>query len=446
MDTIWKQVLEEIQLEVSKGTYHSFFKNTHLKSLENNVATITAPSFMITTMIERRYYDLIKNILDKKTKSESSLVFKTEELEAPQAKDTKESGPLFAPPQASFTRPERIRPEYTFETFAVSDSNQLAYTAARTVARDPAAKYNPLFFYGTVGVGKTHLMHAIANHVFTKNPKTKVLYLTTEDFTNEVVESMRGQRMQDIRKKFRTIDLLLLDDIQFLAGKEKVQEELFHTFNALIDRKAQVVFSSDRPPQELQKIEARLASRFESGLTVDIGDPEIELRTAILRIKSRKFSLNLTPEVESAIVERIKDARALEGFLLRLTSEHELGRLKVITPESIKPLLGTRPQAKKIPSADNVIDTICAYYSIKPTQLKGAKRSALLVKPRHVCMFLLKVEAHLTYVEIGNVLGGRDHTTVMHGVEKVQKNVDKEVEVKEEIMYIKRRIAENYLS
>ena len=445
MDTIWKQVLEEIQLEVSKGTYHSFFKNTHLKSLENNIATITAPSFMITTMIERRYYDLIKNILDKKTNGKSSLVFKTEE-EEPKTKTTKDTGPLFAPPQASFQRPERIRPEYTFETFAVSDSNQLAHTAAYTVAQNPATKYNPLFFYGTVGVGKTHLMHAIANHAYTKNPKTKVLYLTTEDFTNEVIESMRAGRMQDIRKKFRTIDLLLLDDIQFLAGKEKVQEELFHTFNALIDKKAQVVFSSDRPPQELQKIEARLASRFESGLTVDIGDPEIELRTAILRIKSRKFGLTLTPEVESTIVERIKDARALEGFLLRLTSEHELGRIQEINRETLRPLLGARPQAKKVPSADNVIDTICTYYNIKPTQLKGAKRSALLVKPRHICMFLLKEEARLTYVEIGNVLGGRDHTTVMHGVEKVQKNVDKEVEVKEEILYIKRQIAENYLS
>lgn len=445
MESIWKQVLEEIQLEVSKGTF-SLFKGTTLKSIDNNIAVITTPSFMLTTMIEKRYYELIKNTLDKKTKSKNSLIFRTEAPPEKKQPPTSQAGPLFTPETKVYAPPERIRPEYTFESFAVSDSNQLAHTAAYTVAQDPAARYNPLFFYGTVGVGKTHLMHAIANHVYKRDPKTKVLYLTTEDFTNEVIESMRAQRMQDIRKKFRTIDLLLLDDIQFLAGKEKVQEELFHTFNALIDRKSQVIFSSDRPPQELKKIEARLASRFESGLTVDIGDPEIELRTAILRIKSRKFALNLTPELESEIVERVKDARALEGFLLRLHSELELRGLKEITSETLRPLLGTRPQAKKIPTADNVIETVCTYYNIKATQLKGAKRSAILVKPRHLCMFLLKEEAHLTYVEIGNVLGGRDHTTVMHGVEKVQKNVEKEPETKEEIMYIKRRITENYLS
>src|SRR5690606_15548201 len=185
-----------------------------------------------------------------------------------------------------------------------------------------------------VGVGKTHLMQAIANHTFARNPKVKVLYLTTEDFTNEVVESIRAQRMQSIRKKFRNTDLLLLDDIQFLSGKEKVQEELFHTFNTLIDKKAQVVFSSDRPPQEIKKIESRLASRFESGLTVDIQDPELELRTAILRIKSHKHNLTLPPKIEGLIAERIKNTRALEGFLFRLVSEIELKGLTEITEDT----------------------------------------------------------------------------------------------------------------
>ena len=442
MENIWKQVLEEIQVEVSKGTYLSFFKNTELKSIEENVATITTPSFMTTSMLEKRYYDLIKRVLDKKTKSTNSLIFKTDSTQENTA--TQDPGPLFTP-TPTIKRPEKIREDYTFDSFAVSDSNKLAHTAALTVAQNPGTRYNPLFFYGTVGVGKTHLMHAIANHAFTHNPNIKVLYLTTEDFTNEVVESIRAQRMQDIRKKFRNANILLLDDIQFLTGKEKVQEELFHTFNTLIDKRAQVIFSSDRPPQELQKIEDRLASRFESGLTVDIQDPEVELRTAILRIKSHRYNLTLAPKVEGMIAERIKDARALEGFLLRLASEVELKDLKEITEDTLRPLLGLHKPTRKIPHADEVIDTVCEYYNIKPTQIKGAKRSAALVKPRHLCMFLLKEEAHLTFVEIGNVLGGRDHTTVMHGVEKVKKMVEKEANAKEEIMYIKRRLNEIYL-
>ncbi|MFI5265424.1 MAG: chromosomal replication initiator protein DnaA, partial [Candidatus Levyibacteriota bacterium] len=280
MDDLWNSILSEVQVDVSTGTFLMYFKKTKLVSLENNVATVRVPTFMVADQLEKKYLALLKSILDKKTGNANSIIF----THIGNVRLTKkDEGPLFAakPEIEKFLNP-RIKEEYGFESLAVSDSNQLAYTAALAVADSPGKKYNPLFIYGAVGVGKTHLMHSIANRVLKKNPRAQILYLTTEEFTNEVVEAIMTKSTLNVRKKFRHTDLLLLDDIQFLVGKDKVQEELFHTFNALIDRGGQIVFSSDRPPSELKKIEARLASRFEGGLTVDISPPNFELRCAIL--------------------------------------------------------------------------------------------------------------------------------------------------------------------
>ncbi|HVZ67698.1 MAG TPA: chromosomal replication initiator protein DnaA [Patescibacteria group bacterium] len=441
MEDLWKQVLAEIEVEVSKPIFLTFFKSSVLVSVNNSVATIDAPTHITADYIEKRYYSLIKRVLDKKTGENLSLVF-TSEGRANSPKKTLDA-PLFARDiQASARKglPARIRPDYTFESLAVSESNQLAYTAASTVAQNPGTRYNPLFFYGTVGVGKTHLMNAVANKAFADNDSIKVIYMTTEEFTNEVVEAIRDKTTNEIRKKFRSVDILLLDDIQFLAGKERVQEELFHTFNTLIDKNAQIIFSSDRPPAEIKKLEARLASRFEGGLSVDIQPPDFELRTAILLIKSKKYGMNLTLEAAKLIAEKIEDARALEGFLLRLSSVHSGAD---ITPETVLPLI-ERSNKKTPIRSDSIIDAICSYYNIKQTQLKGEKRDSFLVGPRHMCMFLLKEEAGLTYVEIGNLLGGRDHSTVMHAVEKIRISVEKSDKTREEMSFIKRRIKESF--
>ena len=292
MDELWKQVLDEIQIEISQPRFIAFFKSTVLVSLENDIATIGSPNPMTADLLEKNYYALIKGILDKKLNKNVSLIFTIKRAEVPK----NEAGPLFEKkPASSMTkmRPARIREDYTFDTLAVSDSNQLAYTAAYAIATDPGGKYNPLFMYGSVGVGKTHLMHAIANTIFDNNPNATIMYLTTEEFTNEMVEAIQTKSTAKLRRRFRNINLLLLDDIQFLSGKEKIQEELFHTFNALIDNHGQVIFSSDRPPSEIKKIEARLASRFESGLTIDIEPPDFELRAAILLIKSKNITYPL---------------------------------------------------------------------------------------------------------------------------------------------------------
>lgn len=438
MDGVWSSVLAEIELEVSKPTFFTFFKKTKLISIESSVATIYAPTYMIAEQIEKRYSSLIKTLLDKKTNQSLSVVF-TSSRTIPEKKET-DTGPLFSHAVArTKKRPNRVKEEYMFENLAVSDSNQLAYTAAMTVSQNLGDKFNPLFMYGTVGVGKTHLMHAIANKVYEDNPSANILYLTTEEFTNEVVEAIRDKNTQNLRRKFRNTNLLLLDDIQFLTGKEKVQEELFHTFNALIDNKGQIVFSSDRPPSEIKKIEARLASRFEGGLTIDIQTPDFELRTAILLLKSTKYNVELTTEFAKIIAERIGDTRALEGFLLRLSAVF-IGKKGPITQEGILKLLGSPKAHPLVLHPDTIIDAVCSFFDIKPTQLRGERRDSFLVRPRHICMYLLKEQARLPLVEIGNLLGGRDHTTVMHGLEKIGSLLLTDVRVKEEVEFLRGRI------
>ncbi len=444
MDDIWKLVLAEIEVQVSRPQFVTFFNGTTLVSLENSVATIASPTYMTSDYIAKRYYSLIKQSLDKQTGGNNSLVFVTKKIVKP---TSEEVGPLFTrPPQPTIAknRPPRIRMDYTFDNLAVSESNQLAYTAASAVALEPGVKYNPLYMYGTVGVGKTHLMHAIANDLFEKNNKAKILYMTTEEFTNDIVESIRDKQTTQMRKKFRNVDLLLLDDIQFLSGKEKVQEELFHTFNTLIDSKKQVVFSSDRPPHEIKKIEARLASRLEGGLKIDIQAPDFELRTAILLIKSQKFNIPLPVELAKRAAEKIEDTRALEGFILKLSGLLANSSTNEITEEIVDKAIGIRREERKRVHPDDVVNVICEYFDVRPTQLKGERRTSSLVHSRQICMYLLKEELHLTYVDIGNILGGRDHTTIMHGVDKIRNLYSKGNGVNEEIMYIKNQLKESY--
>jgi chromosomal replication initiator protein len=296
----------------------------------------------------------------------------------------------------------------------------LAFVSATTVAKKPGAAYNPLFIYGPTGVGKTHLMQAIANEVYAKNPNKKILYTTSEEFTTEVVEAIRTNNTGNMKKKFRELDLLIIDDIQFVAGKDKVQEELFHTFNILVDKAAQIVLSSDRPPAEMKQVEKRLLSRFSGGLTVDIGSPDFELRTAILLIKAKKYGVLLTMEVAKMIAQKTQDARGLEGLLLRIVTQAQAADAE-ITEDLVTSVLSLNKE-EKLNSfhPDEIIRNVCYFYKVKSTQLRSPKRDAFLVRPRQVAMYILKKELGLTFVEIGNLLGGRDHTTIMHGVDKVE--------------------------
>lgn len=418
LSTLWAGVLGEIEVEISRANFLTLFKNTSLLSFDQNVITIAAPSSMIIDLLQKRFYQLIKKTLDKHTSKDIRIIFVPKTING-QKKEEK-SGPLFVEPTPFLGHLPRVRKDFTFQTMAVSSSNQLAYVSAQTVAGNMGTSYNPLFIYGPVGVGKTHLMQAIANEVYQKHPAYKIIYITSEEFTNEVVEAIKTNDTARMKKRFRGASLLLIDDVQFLAGKEKIQEELFHTFNILIDNGSQIVLSSDRPPLEIKKFEKRLTSRFSAGLTVDIEPPDFELRTAILLIKAKKQGVDLPIDAAKILAENIEDPRSLEGALLRIITEARAAG-ESITSELVKKTLLVKQQgANSHLHPDDIIETVCLFYEIKPTQIKGPIREASLVRARQIAMFLLKKETSLSLVEIGNLLGGRDHTTIMHGVSKIE--------------------------
>lgn len=416
---LWKKILAEIQTEISSANFLTLFKNTALISYEDNVATISAPSTMIIDLLNKRFYDVIKKTVDKHLGADTKLIFVPK---TPAILPIKEAGPLFSTtttPKASLGHLPRIRADFTFQNFAVSGTNQLAFVSATTVAEKIGTAYNPLFIYGPVGVGKTHLMQAVANELYKKDPNKKILYITSEEFTNEVVEGIRANNTASMKRKFRNLDLLMIDDIQFIAGKERVQEELFHTFNILVDNSSQIILTSDRPPSELRKVEKRLVSRFSGGLTVDIDSPDYELRCAILLTKAKKFNFDLDIETAKIIAQKTEDTRELEGLLLRVMTEAS-NENSGASPGLAEKALKSNDDLRRELRPEDVINSICEFYQIKPTQLKGTKRDAKLVRARQACMYVLKKESGLTFSEIGNLLGGRDHTTIMHGVEKIE--------------------------
>lgn len=441
--TLWETILHDLKTKVSDGNFGMVLKPTKLLSLEDDIATIAAPSPMILNLLQKRFAADIKLLMQKQTGKETDILFVVKHIPTPSRKKDAGLAPLFeqSQPTSKPVQPlvghlPRVRPEFTFHNFAVSSSNQLAFVSAQTVASNIGQSYNPLFIYGPVGVGKTHLMHAIANTVYQKNPEKKIIYITSEEFTNEVVDAIRNNDTAKMKKKFRSAYILLIDDIQFIEGKDRVQEELFHTFNILIDQGSQICLTSDRPPQEIKKLEKRLSSRFAGGLSVDIGKPDLELKTAILQKKAEKFGHELPTEVALFLAENAEDTRSLEGLLLRIITQASAARTSITIELAQQALGNVMAERKQHVHPDDVISYVCEYYNIKTTQLKGPKRDASLVKARQVCMYLLYKEMGLTYVEIGNLLGGRDHTTIMHGVDKITKHVDNKDKVTVDILGI----------
>jgi chromosomal replication initiator protein len=314
-----------------------------------------------------------------------------------------------------------LRPDFIFETFAVSTSNEMAHAAATAVSNRPGESYNPLFLYGGVGVGKTHLMHAIGNNILRNNSSAKILYCTGEEFTNEIVQAIQTKRAGHFKDRYRSADVLLIDDVQFIAGKNAVQEEFFHTFNALIKNRHQVVLTSDRPPHEIHLLEDRLRSRFEAGLMIDIQEPSFELRTAILLVKSKAENLTIPIELAKTIASQVDSARKLEGIITTIRSEIELKR-RELTPELIDEILRVEsPQDRKVLklSPNDVIKTVANHFHLKQMVIKGQKRVKLVVTARHIAMYLLKEELGLPLTEIGHWFSNRDHTSVLYAVRRI---------------------------
>ncbi len=451
LQKLWKTVLAEIELSVSKATYQTHFAQTQLVSLLDSVATIGFTNPLMRTLVETRYYSLIKSILDHHTKTNTSLVFAV--VPKKETLSTRDAGPLFSQtldePQtnlASVARRLHVLPELSFENFAVSTSNQMAYAAATAVAKAPGTAYNPLFIYGGVGVGKTHLMHATANALLTRKSNAKIVYCMGEEFLNEIIEAIQTKSARQFKQKYRSAELLLVDDVQFIAGKTTAQEEFFHTFNAVHREGGQIILTSDRPPAEISKLEDRLRSRFEGGLTVDISPPDFELRVAIVNIKSLALGLSVPADAAKLVAANITDTRAIEGFLRRLTTEVAT-KHAAITPELVSSLLSIRvgsdgpvvPQRRRA-SAQEVLEAVANYFGIKPTTIKGPKRDRPIARPRQVFMYLCRVELGLTHDDIGGVVGGRDHTTVMHGVETVARELSTNEHMRQAVEGIKQKV------
>lgn len=445
-EELWKAILGELELELSKATFKTFFSQTRLVSLNNGVATIACPNPLITATIESRYYALIKERLERFTNQNCSLLFTV----SPQTKGVGTSSlPLFSPLPVQTNLQDLIRkahlnPLNTFENFAVSGSNQMAYAASDAVAKNPGSAYNPLFLWGGTGVGKTHLMHAIGHAVLRKNSKSHIIYCMGEEFTNEIVVAIQNKTTQQFRQKYRNSELLLLDDVQFIAGKNAVQEEFFHTFNAIHRVGGQIVLTSDRPPHEIAKLEDRLRSRFEGGLTIDVSPPDFELRCAILRIKAKQRRIDLPMDITQLIGANITDTRKLEGTLVRLVSESQTKKLP-ISLELAQNILGQAPgngEMKRLnTSPQNVIRAVAFYFNLKESAILGESRSKPIVYPRQILMYLLRTELGTQLVEIGTLLGGRDHTTVMHGVDKITNALGSDERLRQIIVEIKNRLS-----
>jgi chromosomal replication initiator protein len=460
---LWEQACAQLQINLSPAVYNTWIVSnpvTTLSYLSDNkcVATITSPTAFHSTNLKKNLHLQIKQSLDKVvgkncdinyvvgsigSSQESGFMTIDKTIQPELRKASNNQKTLNKSPRvedlfsesiissasedrvSALTRAVGLRKDYTFETFAVSTTNEMAHAAATAVSNRPGTAYNPLFLYGGVGVGKTHLMHAIGTNILNNDPNKKIIYCTGEEFTNEIVHSIQKKNTSQFKSKYRNADVLLIDDIQFIAGKNAVQEEFFHTFNALNKEQSQIVLTSDRPPHEMMLLEDRLRSRFEAGLMIDIQIPSFELRTAILLVKSKSAGLIIPIDIAKTIASKVESARKIEGIITSIRSEVEL-KGKLINQELISSLLDTeivekRPIINTSPS--EVIKTVANHYRLKQTALKGKRRVKSLVIARHIAMYLLKNELNLPLAEIGRWFSGRDHTSVLHAVRKIEKDL-----------------------
>ncbi|MFQ5812791.1 MAG: chromosomal replication initiator protein DnaA [Anaerolineae bacterium] len=443
-DQIWRAALGELQLQMTRPTFNTWLKNTRAISYEDGTLIIGVHNAYAKDWLENRLMSIIKctlvGIVGRAVEAKFVLNAKTPGEEEPL--------PLL---QSSAPQPEltttktpssmMLNSRYTFSTFVVGPNNRLAHAAALAVAENPAQAYNPLFIYGGVGLGKTHLMHALGH--FCQDKGHQVLYASSEEFTNELINSILTHKTEGFRSKYRTIDVLLLDDIHFIAGKESTQEEFFHTFNTLHAANKQIVISSDRPPKAILTLEKRICSRFEGGLIADIQPPDLETRIAILRFKRESQPIPVPDQVIEHIAHKfMSNVRELEGALNRVVAEARSKRQSLTVELAIVALQGMLINQKKCTPAD-VIEVVADFYSMSPKDLKGRSRSQKVVKPRHIAMYLARQETKASLPQIGKALGDRDHTTVLYGVRKIGDQTERDEMLRREVLAIREILYNN---
>lgn len=418
--SVWEELLSKLEKKLKPQNFKTWFKPTQLYSATSEKLTIMVPNDFFKKWLDRYYMGMIRREIAKISGHEMEVDF----ILPPKYNNIKKRKNVGFKKKRSVSR---LNPRFHFNSFVVGNNNRLAHAAALAVAQSPARAYNPLFIYGKVGLGKTHLLQAIG-HYITENSELTFTYLSSEQFTNELINAIRDDKTTAFRRRYRNTDVLLVDDIHFLAGKERTQEEFFHTFNTLYQAHKQIVLSSDRPPIEIPTLEKRLQSRFEWGLIADIQSPDLETRIAILKKKAEIENMELPDEVATFIAERIKtNIRKLEGCLVRITAHSSLFKEK-IDMNSVKEILkGILPEEKPRPiTVELVQKTVSKYYKIKESTIKGKKRSRSIAFPRQIAMYLCRELTEDSFPEIGAKFGGKDHTTVMYAYRKIVEQAKKD--------------------
>jgi len=441
LSQIWKETLQLIEQDLSKPTFETWFNSTQLIAYYDDYLIISTPNQFVQDWLRNHYMDLIKSKLEKLLGQPVKLKF----VNSQQGKETLEESEN----NTADTNTEnklcedylgnQLNPKYTFDTFVVGNSNRFAHAASLAVAESVAKAYNPLFIYGGVGLGKTHLMHAIGHHVINNNSNAKVVYVSSEKFTNELIDGIKDDTTTKFRNKYRNIDVLLIDDIQFLAKKERTQEEFFHTFNALYEANRQIIISSDRPPKEIPLLEDRLRTRFEWGLITDIQPPDLETRIAILRKKAQMDNIDVSNDVMLYIAEKIQsNIRELEGALIRVIAFASLNNKPItvqLAEEALKDILVVN-KPRPI-TADLIQEKVASFFAIKIEDLKGKKRTKNVAYPRQIAMYLCRELTDLSLPKVGEYFGGRDHTTVLHAQDKISKELETDPYLQDIIKKIK---------
>lgn len=462
-DQLWKAALGQLELRVSQGNFLTWFRETKIKEIKSGCALIETPSAFAHEWLSRKYHQPILEILQglngevhqvqfciqspvkahKPLKKNTRILVQKNRpvLPTPIAAHAPVSTPALSPAMvSSFVK--TLNPKYTFESFIIGPNNEVAHAACRAVASKPGEVYNPLFIYGGVGLGKTHLLHAVGNTILRDNPRARVLYVTSEKFINEFVQSIRERNTQKFKEYYRDVDVLMIDDVQFLAGKGKTQEELFHTFNALHALNKQIILSSDRSPKAIPTLEERLRSRLAGGMQVDIQQPDYETRLAIISEKAATSNVTIDPESLAFIAKNVqKNVRELEGALTRVIAHCELNNRRASLEYTQKILEGIldQPQQRSVDSR-KILDVVSVYYNLSLDDLCGKSRKQEIVRPRQVAMYLLRKENSVSFPSIGDQFGGRDHTTAMHACEKIEKLLEHDEELLQDINFIRERL------
>ena len=452
-EELWQAVLGEIELSISKANFITWFKNTCIISNKDGNIVISVPNGFAKEWLENKYNLYILRALrnlQENIKSVSCSITASASRE-PYPQNIKESSidavipPKKSPLSRNYALPNQennLNSKYTFENFVIGGNNELAHAACNVVSQNLGQVYNPLFIYGGVGLGKTHLIQSIGNSVLKITPALKIKYISSERFTNDLIDALQTNKIKDFKEHYRKIDLLIIDDIQFISGKEKTQEEFFHIFNHLYQSNKQIVLSSDRPPKAIQIIEERLKSRFEGGMIADVSQPDLETRIAILRQKAAISGLEITDDVLKFIAENIKhNIRELEGALNRVSASAQLTKNIVDLPYAKKSLSDIISSGiKKGVNYKHILKVVSDFYEIDYNDLIAKNRKQEVVKPRQVAMFLMRSELQSSYPSIGNRLGGRDHTTAIHSFEKISKALEIDDKLNEEIKYLKEKL------